>query len=409
MNILHLTTFYPPYSFGGDAVYLHRLAHALGDDGHDVDIVHCVDAYHALHPQNPEGDIADHPSVTVHPLRSGYGWLSPLLTHQTGAAWFKHRKILALLNSKHFDVVHFHNTSLLGPKALTLVPGTGRTVVLYTAHEHWLVCPMHVLWKFNRRPCEKPACLRCTLMGGRPPQWWRYTGTLERAARHVDRFLTPSHFTARLHAERGFASPLGHLPNFVDRVDNDWQTPRPDPHGRPYFLYAGRLETIKGLHTVIPLWDGIPEADLLIAGSGIQEPQLRELAAANPRIRFLGQLPQAELGAYYYWALACIVPSVTHEVFPLVNLEALARKTPVIVRDFGALPEAVQESGGGITYKTDKELLAAIELIQSSPSLRRELGEKGYQHFVKHWSREAHLTSYYRVIEQTARKKFGNP
>ncbi len=31
LKFLHLTTFYPPYSFGGDALYLYRLCHALGD------------------------------------------------------------------------------------------------------------------------------------------------------------------------------------------------------------------------------------------------------------------------------------------------------------------------------------------------------------------------------------------
>jgi hypothetical protein len=45
LNFLHLTTFYPPYSFGGDAVQLYRLAHALAEEGHHVDVVHCVDSY----------------------------------------------------------------------------------------------------------------------------------------------------------------------------------------------------------------------------------------------------------------------------------------------------------------------------------------------------------------------------
>ena len=46
-------TFYPPYSFGGDAMYLYRLCHALGEAGHHVDVVHCVDSYHLLHPAQP--------------------------------------------------------------------------------------------------------------------------------------------------------------------------------------------------------------------------------------------------------------------------------------------------------------------------------------------------------------------
>ena len=42
MNFLHLTTFYPPYSFGGDAMYIYRLSHALADAGHRVDVIHCL-------------------------------------------------------------------------------------------------------------------------------------------------------------------------------------------------------------------------------------------------------------------------------------------------------------------------------------------------------------------------------
>ena len=82
-----------------------------------------------------------------------------------------------------------------------------------------------------------------------------YTGLLERMARHVDQFVAPSRFTARMHADRGFPQPVGCLPNFLDRVDGEWRNPAPRPHERPYFFFAGRLERIKGLQTLIALWD----------------------------------------------------------------------------------------------------------------------------------------------------------
>lgn len=47
---IFLTTFYPPYSFGGDAMSIYFLSHALGDAGHHVDVVRCIDLYHRLHP-----------------------------------------------------------------------------------------------------------------------------------------------------------------------------------------------------------------------------------------------------------------------------------------------------------------------------------------------------------------------
>lgn len=406
LNFLHLTTFYPPYSFGGDAMYIYRLLHALGDAGHHIDVIHCVDSYHLLHPAPPEIRFANHPNVTVHELRSGYGGLSPLLTQQTGRPYLKTKRIRAVLEKKPFDVIHFHNISLLGPHILKLGSATQQAVKLYTTHEHWLVCPMHVLWKFNNRACDKPACLRCTIMAKRPPQLWRYTGTLGRMSRHVDQFVSPSRFTAKMHADRGFPKPVAHLPYFIERTDRDWQEPGPRPQEKPYFLFVGRLESIKGLQTVIPLWQRVKDADLLVAGTGNSEVELRAQAASDPRIKFLGPLPQRDLAALYYHALACIVPSITYETFGMIIIEAFARKTPVIVRDLGALPEVVQDSNGGLVYRTDDELVGAIDRMTSG-SLRTELGENGYRAFVKWWSREAHVEMYFDFLRRNAVRKFG--
>jgi len=406
MNFLHLTTFYPPYSFGGDAMYIYRLSHALGEEGHHVDVIHCVDSYHLLHPAKPPIQFAEHPNVTRHELRSGYGWLSPFLTQQTGRPYLKTDTIRKVLASRRHDVIHFHNMSLLGPQALAIEPPNPAAVKIYTTHEHWLVCPMHVLWKFNSRACEKPECLKCTLLGKRPPQWWRYTGLLERAARHVDQFVSPSRFTAKMHASRGFPQPVEHLPYFIDRADEDWITPSPRPQERPYFLFVGRLEIIKGLQTLIPLWKNV-EFDLLVAGTGNYEVELRAMAASNLRIRFLGPMSQRQLGALYHHALACILPSITYETFGMISIEAFARKTPVIVRDLGALPEAVEDSGGGFVYRSEEELLEAIRQIGASPSLRRELGEKGYRGFLEWWCREAHMRFYFDYLRRAAAKKPG--
>ena len=407
LNFLHLSTFYPPYSFGGDAMYLYRLCHGLADMGHHVEVIHCVDSFHLLHPEEPKMKFAEHPGVLRHELRSPAKWLSPLLTQQTGQPWLKQRKIHEVLASRRFDVIQFHNTSLLGPGVLGIDPGHPDFVKLYMTHEHWLVCPMHVLWKFNSRACEKPECLQCVIRGRRPPSLWRYTGMLSREARHVDQFVSPSRFTARMHADRGFPIPVAHLPYFIDTADDDWRNPGPRPHDKPYILFVGRLEVIKGLQTVIPLWNQTRDVDLLIAGEGNYGEELRAMAAGNARIRFLGPMPQKQLGALYYHANAVLVPSITYETFGIIIIEAFARKTPVIVRDLGALPEAVEESGGGFIYKNDEGMLQAIAALSSSRDLRCEMGEKGYQAFRGTWDRPAHMRLYFEFICNAALRKLG--
>jgi glycosyltransferase involved in cell wall biosynthesis len=131
------------------------------------------------------------------------------------------------------------------------------------------------------------------------------------------------------------------------------------------------------------------------------------MAAGNPHIKFLGPLPQRDLGALYYHALACIVPSVTYETFGMISVEAFARKTPTVARDLGALPEVVQDSGGGFVYRTNEELLEALDRIARSPHLRAELGQKGYDGFVRWWCREAHLRLYLDYLNRSAQEKFG--
>jgi hypothetical protein len=79
-----ITTFYPPYNFGGDGIFVKRLANELAQRGHQVEVIHCIDAYHLLSSQESQGSYPDHPNVTVHGLKSRFGFLSPLATYLTG-------------------------------------------------------------------------------------------------------------------------------------------------------------------------------------------------------------------------------------------------------------------------------------------------------------------------------------
>ncbi len=406
MRFVQVTTFYPPYNFGGDGLYVYRLSHALAARGHHVDVVHCVDSYRYFVREEPAVRLPDHPNVTVHPLRSRLGWLSPVLSHQTGQPFLKRAAIERLLE-RPADVIHFHNVSLLGPGVLGIGNGAGQLLKVYTTHEHWLVCPTHVLWKFDREPCDRPTCLRCLASTRRPPQLWRYTNLLSRAAEHIDLFLSPSDFTARMHAERGFDRPLSHLAPFAARSDQDWQHPDPPPHPRPYFLFVGRLEPVKGLSTLLRIWDRVEGADLLVIGDGGERPAALAAAARNPRIVVLGPLAPHELGRYYVHARAVLVPSVTYEVAPTVVLEAFARKTPVIARDLGGTSEFVRGAGGGLLFKNDDELLEAIGELAGDARRRDELGARGYEAFIARWTEDAHIAAYLDLLERAARGKFG--
>ena len=174
---------------------------------------------------------------------------------------------------------------------------------------------------------------------------------------------------------------------------------------RPFFLFVGRLEKIKGLQNVIPIFKERPDFDLLIAGDGDYKKPLIDLAGDKTNIKFIGRLDQNRLQNLYQNARAVIVPSICYETFGIIVIEAFSMRTPVIVNNLGALPETVEDSGGGFIYNNPTELMDAIvELVQNS-TLRDELGNKGYAAFLKYWNEDAHLTQYFDLIEKIQRQK----
>jgi hypothetical protein len=45
--------------------------------------------------------------------------------------------------------------------------------------------------------------------------------------------------------------------------------------------------------------------------------------------------------------------------------------------------------------------------VAGSPDLRAELGQKGYDAFLKWWSRDAHLELYFAHLNRIARERLG--
>ncbi|HJU74426.1 MAG TPA: glycosyltransferase family 4 protein [Gemmatimonadaceae bacterium] len=401
-----LTTFYPPYAFGGDAIGIQRLSRALVKRGHHVTVVHDADAYNALHkgaePNAPAQD--DDQGVEVIRLKSGYGILSPLLTQQFGRPVLTAARIRNIVDRGHYDVVNFHNVSLIGgPGLFTLAP---QAIRLYMAHEHWLVCPTHVLWRYRKERCDGRECFRCTLSYMRPPQLWRWTGYLGRQLRNVDTVIAMSEFSRQKHLEFGLPCDPEVLPYFLPDPEPDARTVSgPSPNERPYFFFAGRLERIKGLDDVIPLMRQFDAADLIIAGDGEHAAHLRQLAAGIPHVKFVGRLTPEDLRRYYAHAIALLVPSVCFETFGIVLIESFRQGTPVIARRLGPFPEIVAEAGGGELFETPEELLAAMRRLQGDPDYRQRLSDSGYQAYVDRWSESAVVPRYLDIVHRAAQRR----
>jgi glycosyltransferase involved in cell wall biosynthesis len=240
----------------------------------------------------------------------------------------------------------------------------------------------------------------------RPPQIWRAGNLLQQQSRHVDAFIALSRFSADKHAEFGFDTPMTVMPPFLpDANAVELSPPSPEPTRRPYCLFVGRLEHIKGLQDVLPLFDEKMPADLLIAGAGSDEGALRALAANRPNVHFLGWCSRERLASLYRSARAVILPSKCFEVFPLVVLEAFQHGVPIVARRLGPYPEIVAAANAGLLFDDAAEFVGAVRTLTCDNVRRDALAAAARTAFQAHYSESVAVTAYLDLIRSIAEKR----
>ncbi len=382
--------------FGGDAVHVQAVCEGLAARGHEVVVVHAVDAYTMRQPERPIP--GDPPGITRIALRSGVGLLSSLLIQQTGRPMLLEPALSNVLREP-FDVVHFHNVSLIGGPGV--FPLSRAPVTLHTMHDHWLFCSTHVLWKNDSAPCERPACFGCAIRSGVPPQLWRRGDLVARSLEAVDTLVAPSRFVADRHRAAGVTRPMAHLPSFPAFATAATITEAPVPR----FVYAGRLVKSKGVDELVATFMRHPEWELDMIGTGPLEATLRARAAASPNIRFTAMLPHESMPAMLAGATAFVLPCWGPEVFPLTVLEAMACGVPVVVRRAGGSAEAVEATGGGVVYDEPHDLAGVCRRLVADRAWRDDLAERARagvaaQYEARHW-----FDGYFSLIDRVRATK----
>ena len=166
------------------------------------------------------------------------------------------------------------------------------------------------------------------------------------------------------------------------------------------FVFAGRLEELKGLRTVIEAWRilGKDAPLLLVAGDG----PLADWAKAQdlPKVQFVGQLPRDALHRLMAESRAVVAASLCYESFALVPAEAHALGTPVLASGIGNVGASVRPGFDGLCFAPgDPAALAgavrAMNAMQfdctaiANATRRRFSAEENYKTLLKLYGRRA--------------------
>jgi len=147
------------------------------------------------------------------------------------------------------------------------------------------------------------------------------------------------------------------------------------PEDQRIFISVGHLVERKGHHIAIEAMVKLSEGLLLIAGAGPEFGRLQQLAVqlgVSDRVRFLGQIANDQLSAWYSAADALFLCS-SREGWANVLLESMACGTPVVATNIWGTPEVVSSPSAGRLMR-DRSASALnnslLDLLENFPSAK---------------------------------------
>ena len=177
-----------------------------------------------------------------------------------------------------------------------------------------------------------------------------------------------------------------------------------------YLLFVSTLEPRKNvvglLRACARLRSALPDAPpLVLAGNtGWLFDETRELVHElnlEAGVRFLENVPHADLPALYNGASVFVLPS-HYEGFGMPVLEAMGCGTPAIIANRASLPEVADDAALLIDPDDPEALADALHRALTDSALRAELQRKGFERarrFTWDQAAQAHLAAYRQALQ----------
>jgi len=158
-----------------------------------------------------------------------------------------------------------------------------------------------------------------------------------------------------------------------------------DKSAQPLICFVGRLDDrrkrVEDLIDAFPhIAEQVPDAQLIIAGAGRREAELRSRAAGSKNVEFVGFLGEEEKIDLYQRSWVGVFPSAK-EGFLLTALEASACGTPVVTYEHRGTTTVRDGETGLVVPRGDSQRLASkVVSLLEDPLKRLEMGQRARAH-----------------------------
>ena len=397
MKIIELNTYCGAGSTGRIAL---GLAQAVQADGGTCKIVYGA------------GDAT--PASAPYAVRIGnaferklHGALRKLLDAEGYGSWHATRDLISLIKRERPDVIHIHNLHgcYVNLRMLFAYLAKADIPVVWTLHDCWAFTGHCAYFDYARCERWKTQCANCPQKLGYPAcVGWSGAARNYRHKRKcftsVPRLqlVTPCDWLRDLLKDSYLRNiPARTIYNGVDRtVFHPTSAEMSVGDGKIVLAVASDWDERKGLRFLPELAERLG-AGYQVVALGLNDMQI---ASLPPTVQGLPRTGSpAELAAWYT-AASCLANPTMEDNMPLVNLEALACGTPVVVFDTGGCSECVNESCGAVVPKGN--VVAMSEQVKILCTRHEALRENCIQRAIEFDAKtctEAYLSLYREVMK----------
>jgi glycosyltransferase involved in cell wall biosynthesis len=228
--------------------------------------------------------------------------------------------------------------------------------------------------------------------------------------RHAAYGIVASAEAAAIVRDHGFGGPLAQIPQ--TGIDPELFAPNSPPSGPFTIGFLGRLVPEKGVIDLLEAVAGLPQARLLLVGDGPLRPQIEARARTADlagRVELRPAVPTTQVPAVLATINVLVLPSRTtanwKEQFGRVLVEAMACAVPVVGSSSGEIPTVLGDAGVLFPEGDVAALRAALCQLRDDGALRQDLGAKGRQRALHHYTQAALAREYAAVYRAMAAGK----